>query len=197
MLNISIIVIVVIIVSMTWTEGLWTNTISALNTLFSAIIASLYYEPLATFLDSQAPSYTYFLDFLAAWFLFCFSFLFLRTIGETLSSARVRFKLPVDKLGGGAAGIVIGWFVIMFFVFTIHLAPLNRTPFRGTFAKTPTSNNFFFLAPDRLWLGFLQSRSAGSLKTSGPNVFDPQSEFILKYGERRERFSKEKKMRVK
>jgi uncharacterized membrane protein required for colicin V production len=197
MLNITLIVIIAICVSMTWTEGLWTNTLSALNVLFSAIIASMYYEPLATFFDSQAPSYTYFMDFLAAWSLFCFAFLFLRTIAETLSPARVRFKLPVDKLGGGVAGLAIGWFLVMFFLFTVHVAPLNRTPFRGTFAKTPTANTFFFLAPDRLWLGFLQSRSAGTLATSNPNVFDPKSEFVLKYGERRERFSKEKKMRVK
>ncbi|MFC1759327.1 CvpA family protein [Planctomycetota bacterium] len=196
MLNICVFIIIAICVAMTWQEGLWTNAISVINALFSAIIASMYYEPLAGFLDTQMPTFTYFNDFLSLWFLYCFAFLFLRTIAETLSTSRVRFKLPVDKMGGAAAGLAIGWFLIMFFVFTIHVAPLNQIPFKGTFSPTPTANNFF-VAPDRMWLGFLQSRSAGAMATSGPTRFDPDSEFILKYGERRMRFSKEKKFRVR
>ena len=196
MLNISVFIILAICVAMTWQEGLWTNALSVLNALFAAIIASLYFEPLADFLDTQMTTYTYFNDYLAIWFLYCFSFLFLRTIAETLSPNRVRFKLPVDKLGGAAAGLTVGWLVAMFFIFTIHVAPLDQSPFKGTFSKTPKSNNFF-VGPDRMWMGFLHSRSAGAMSTSQPNVFDPNGEFVLKYGERRLRFSKEKKMRVK
>ena len=196
MLNISCFIIIAICVAMTWQEGLWTNALSMVNALFAAIIASMYFEPLAGFLDTQMPSYTYFNDFLAIWFIYCLAFLFLRTIAETLSPSRVRFKLPVDKIGGAIAGLSTAWFVVMFFLVTIHVAPLNQIPFKGTFSPTPTANNFF-VGPDRMWLGFLQSRSDGAMATSGPNRFDPDSEFILKYGERRLRFSKEKKMRVK
>ena len=136
-LTISVLIIVAICLAMTWQEGLWTNALSVLNCLFSAILASMYFEPLAGFLDTQMESYTYFNDFLAIWFLYCFAFLFLRTIAETLSPNRVRFKLPVDKLGGAAAGLGIGWFVAMFFLFSIHVAPLNQSPFKGSFSPTP------------------------------------------------------------
>ncbi|MCA9213362.1 MAG: CvpA family protein [Planctomycetales bacterium] len=196
MLNICVFVIIAICVAMTWQEGLWTNALSVLNTFFSSIIASMYFEPLASFLDTQMPTYTYFTDFLAIWFLFCFSFLFLRTISETLSPARVRFKLPVEKMGGAAAGLCIGWFVGMFFIFTIHVAPLNQSPFKESFSPTPTATNFF-VGPDRMWMAFLHSRSSGAMAKSTPEVFDPNAEFILKYGERRLRFSKQKRMRVR
>ena len=196
MLTVFLILIVLACVSMTLYEGLWTNTISIFNAFFAAIIASIYFEPVADFCNEQFPSYTYFWDLLSLWGLFAFALLVLRTTTDSISKTRVRFKLPVDRIGGWLAGGILGCMVCTFFLFAAHTAPLTRNSFGGQFQETPTSNNFF-LAPDRQWLGFLQSRSKDAMSTSSPNVFDPNSEFILKYGERRERFSKLPKMRVR
>ena len=113
-----------------------------------------------------------------------------------MSKTRVRFKKPVEQFGRVIAGALTGWVVVCFFLFSLHTAPLGRTSFGGAFQKDPTSSNFF-LSPDRLWLGFMQSRSEGPLATSPPNPFDPNSEFILKYGERRHRFEDLPTMRIR
>jgi hypothetical protein len=85
---------------------------------------------------------------------------------------------------------------VCLFLFSVHTAPLARTCFGGAFQATPTSSNFP-LSPDRLWLGFLQSRSEKALAKSEPVVFDKDSEFIIRYAERRQRFSEIPTMRVR
>ncbi len=78
MLTVSVLVIVALIVSMTWSEGLWSNLLSMLNAFFAAIIATNVFEPAADFMDGQAPSLTYFWDFLMLWLIFGFVFGILR-----------------------------------------------------------------------------------------------------------------------
>jgi hypothetical protein len=77
---------------------------------------------------------------------------------------------------------------ICFVTTTVHLAPLSRSPFRGSFQQEPLSNNFFGLAPDRMFLGFMHSRSkeSGALSRNTPRAFDAEGDFILKYGARRQ-----------
>lgn len=187
MLTVVVLVIIALIVSMTLTEGLWGNLLSMVNAIFAAIIATNLFEPAADFLDGQAPSMTYFADFLMLWLIFAFTFGVLRAITDQISMTRVRFKMPVEATGRILFGLLTAWVVVSFFLFSLHTAPLPRVHFGGSFGQSPDSSNFF-LDPDRLWLGFIQSRSKGAFATSEPNVFDPESEFILKYGERRQRF---------
>ena len=101
MLNVFVLVIVALIVSMTWSEGLWGNLLSMLNAFFAAIIATNVFEPAANFMDGQAPSLTYFWDFLMLWLIFGFTYGILRAITDQISPTRVRFKLPVEAGGTG------------------------------------------------------------------------------------------------
>ena len=188
MLTIFVVAIMAIIVSMTLTEGLWGNLLMWINAILAAIIATNLFEPAADFMESQAPSLTYFYDFLSLWLVFGFSYGFLRAFTDQISNTRVRFKMPVETGGRILFGVLTGWLVVCFFIFSLHTAPLVRNHFGKAFGKGPDTSNFF-LDPDRLWLGFMQSRSEGAFATSEPNGFDPNSEFILKYGERRHRFS--------
>ncbi len=188
-LNVFVFTIIALIVSMTWSEGLWGNLLSLINAIFAGIIASNLFEPVAVFMEKRAPSLTYFWDFLMMWMLFAVSFAILRAMTDGISLTRIRFRMPVEQTGRALFGFLTAWVVVCFFLFSLHTAPLVRNSFGKAFAASPTSANFF-LSPDRLWLGFLQSRSKGALATSTPNVFDPQSEFILKYGQRREQLSK-------
>jgi hypothetical protein len=80
------------------------------------------------------------------------------------------------------------------------MAPLSRN-YLG-FQKDPSESTFFF-APDRTWLGIIhnQSKTGQSIggafaRTPSANapdayVFDPQGDFVLKYGQRRKDYSKE------
>ena len=185
------VLILFLLVAMLFPEGLWSNTITLVNVVFSGLLATNYFEPLADLMEDNAPSFTYILDFCALWLLFVLIYMILSSITQFISNHRVRFKMPVEMGGRVAMAMLIAAVFCGFFNMTMHTAPLVRTPVKGSFQKTPMSGNLFGLAPDRQWLGFIQSRSRGPLSvgdpagTDGKREFDPQSEFVLKYGQRR------------
>ena len=156
-------VILIVCLAMMMSEGLWSNAISAINVTLAAMVATNWYEILADYLNSQAPSYTYVWDFLMLWALFALSFTVFRAFTDQISKHRVRFKMPVEIAGRIIFALLTGWIFICFTNMTLHTAPLARTAFRGSFSAEPKSKSFLGLAPDRLWLGFMQSRSRGIL----------------------------------
>jgi hypothetical protein len=189
-------VIFIVCLAMLWNEGMWSNALTLVNTVLAALVATNYFELVADFLDKQQPTYTYVWDFLSLWGLFALTYALLRAFTDTISRHRVRFKMPVEQAGRLSFAAATGWVMICFTLMTLHTAPLAQTAFRGSFQPQPMSNDFLGMAPDRMWLGFVQSRSRGALSLSNPNVFDPSGEFILKYGSRRDNFSKQPELRV-
>jgi hypothetical protein len=185
------VIILFIVVAMLFPDGLWSNTLALINVVFSALLATNYFEPLAGFLESKAPSYTYLWDFFALWLLFFLVYAILSTVTQGISKHRVRFKMPLEMGGRFVMAALIAVAICGFFNLTMHTAPLGRNPVKGGFQKTPLAGNVLGFAPDRMWLGFVQSRSRGALSVgdpSGPDgkrEFDPNSEFVLKYGQRR------------
>lgn len=183
-------------------EGMWGSAVMLINVVFAVMLASNYFEPLAAWLDRTMPDYTYLWDFLALWLLFALSLGILRLATDMISRYRVRFKKPVEIGGRLFFSLWIGWVMVGFTIMTLHTAPLPRDSFGGAFQKTPTSGNFLGMAPGRQWLAFMQSRSRGALSRSDEQanspydadkamrVFDPRSDFIIKYGARRENFAK-------
>lgn len=174
--------------------GLWSNAISFFNAVTAALIATTLFEPLADWLQSKQPSYTYLWDILALWGVFAITLWILGPITNMLSKVKVKFRHPINLAGGLFFATWTGWVMVCFTTFSLHTAPLVRNYFDGTFQPTPTDKMFFGLAPDHHWLGFVQKESQGAL--SSTNVFDTRAEFILKYGERRARFEKEPAVRV-
>ncbi len=65
-------------VAMLIREGFWSNTLTLINVVTAALIATSYWEPLATWLDEQIPSFTYLLDFISIWAIFVLAFVILR-----------------------------------------------------------------------------------------------------------------------
>ena len=195
-LTIVCFLIIAICVAMNLNEGMWGNSLTMFNAIFAAMIATNLFEAVAAFFSDTFPSYTYFADFLALWAVFCVALLVLELGVSFISRTKVRFKLPVEQAGRIVFGLLAGWVIVCFFLFSLHTAPTVRNSFGKAFAETPTSTHFF-VSPDRLWLGFVQSRSENALATSPPNVFDEKSEFILKYGQRRKNFEDVPTLRVK
>lgn len=68
--SIVLIVIFVACFASLMNSGLWSNTITLINAITAGLLAMNYYEPLAEFLDKQAPSWTYVWDFVSLWFIF-------------------------------------------------------------------------------------------------------------------------------
>ncbi len=184
------VVIILVCMAMMWNEGMWSNALMLINLVFAALIATNYYELLAGFLDRSLPKYTYMWDFLSVWAIFVLSIGILRAITDMISRYKIQFRMPVEMTGRVITPLIVGWVMVCFVSFTLHMAPLARTPLLGSFQNEPMSNNLVGLAPDRAWLAFFHSRTEGSLSKMTPKVFDPEGEFVLKYGARREKLEK-------
>jgi hypothetical protein len=208
-LNLVLLLIWIVCIAFLWNEGLWSIMLSFLNTILAAIVATNYFEPVANLLEKQQATFTYFWDFLALWFLFAITYGLMRAVTDSLSRVRVRFKMPVEQTGRVLLSVLTGWVFVSFVTMTLHTAPLSRSSFRGSFQPTPSDQNFFGLGPDLAWLGFFQNASRGGYSQPdataqatdpadrGLRVFDPQGEFVLKYGTRRQHLSEEPSMRVR
>jgi hypothetical protein len=183
-----------------WFQGLWSAAITLVNLLLAMLIATNFFEPICTLIEGfGGGSFTYLLDFIVLWVLFAFVFLFLRLFTDMLSKTRVHFDMPVEMAGRSILALWCGWLMVCFVAFSLQFAPLNSPAPLGAFSS-PTSTTFLVVSPDRLWLGFMQMVSRGSLARGNfsgqkhPNdkdveAFDPNSEFPVKYYERRVKYS--------
>jgi hypothetical protein len=210
MLNLVLLLIFLICVAALWFQGLWSNVVTLINLLLAMMLAFNYFEPVARMLDGFEASYTYLWDFIALWGLFALSFGVLRAMTDMLSRTRVAFDFWVETVGRSLTAVWIAWLFVGFICATMHTAPLGESPMG--FQRTPQSGNFLGMAPDRLWLGFMQSRSRGALsrgesdptklsrrtedKDAQVRIFDPDGRFILKYHQRRLNFQDEPDYRV-
>lgn len=211
MLHLVVLLIFLLTVACLWFQGLWGNILNLINLFFSMLVAFNFYEPICAFAETQKPvdTYTYLLDFVVIWLLFMISFLLFRVFSDQISKYRLRFPLVYEMIGRSVMAIVVAYFFVGFFLVTLHLAPLPASPMGGF--QRPRSSTFLFLSPDRQILGFMQSRSLGSLSRTpfesdayGPRpdeeknlaVFDPKSEFTIKHHFRREKYETESDYRV-
>jgi hypothetical protein len=173
-------------------QGLWSNTITLVNLITSALVATNYFEPVADFLDKQEPSFHYVWDFAAIWLLFGITMVVLRAATDYLSKIKVRFILPLDRAGGILMAVWASWVMVCFATMTLHTAPLARHFLGGAFQQQPDSEMFFGLAPDRRWLAWVHRESKGGLaRFRGVAPFDPQGDFIIRYSNRRGDFEQQ------
>ncbi len=172
------------------TGGLWSNTITLVNMITSAFLATNYFEPLANFFEKQDASFTYIWDFLALWLVFALSMTILRVATDYVSQVKVKFFMPVEKAGGYIMAIWASWIMLCFATMTLHTAPLSKN-FMG-FQSEPSTKMMFGLAPDRLWLAWVHRESLGPLCGLRAIVpFDATGDFILRYAARRDEFDKQ------
>jgi hypothetical protein len=194
-LSVCLVIVFLVCVLMSLASGLWGNLIMIFNVIVAALIATSYFEPLAGFLEEQMPTYKFFVDFLAMWAIFALSAIVLRTITDSLSRVKVRFKKPVEMGGGLVCGAVVGWLMVCFTLFSLHAAPLGQTFFGGGFV--PGTDMFLGMAPDRQWGRFAQGQSnveSGPL-TAG-QAFNMQA-YMENYLKRRAAFEAEPGLRTR
>jgi len=159
MLSLLMFLIIALCVGFLLMEGMWSNAIRLVNVVTAALLATNFYEPVAGWLDGMELSFTFAWDFLALWGLFVLFGVIFRLLTDFASRVKVRFMKLADRIGSGFFAFWIGWVMACFTMFSIHLAPLAREPFRGGFQ--PEERMLLGLAPDRLWLGFVQKVSRG------------------------------------
>src|SRR5215467_2749690 len=100
MLELIGVIIFALCVAFTFNEGLWGAAILFFNVLMAAVLATIFFEPAANWLESMMSGYTYWCDFVAAWLCFALFLVILRLASDLTSRHRVRFKKPVDIAGG-------------------------------------------------------------------------------------------------
>ena len=170
-------------------QGLWSNTLTLINVVTAALIAYTYYEPIADWLDTKDATYTDYWDFISIWFLFALSVGIMRTVTDTLSRVKVKFRMPVEKIGSPIMAAWVGWFIVCFSLATLHTAPLHPHFLFGSFQEKPDSKMFFGLAPDHQFLGFAQRMSEGAFRQRRKQVFDPDGSYVMRYHARRLKWS--------
>jgi hypothetical protein len=171
-----------------WFQGLWSAAITIVNMLLAMMIATSFYEPICSAVEKigAAATYTYLLDFIVLWLLFAISFGILRSISDLLSKNNIKFEVPVEMAGRSVLALFCGWLMVVFVAFSLQMAPLNAESPLGAFA-TPNAKSFLGFAPDRMWQGFMYSRSRPA--ALGGRQFDPNADFALRYHDRRVKFA--------
>lgn len=196
------IVILMVFVGIVGKEGLWHSLLTFFNVLTSAVLATILFEPAATWVDSHAPTYSYLIDILTLWGLFALFCAVMRLLTNVASKYKVLFIRQVDIPAGMLVSLWTGWIVVCFMFMSLHVAPLPRHSFGGAFQKTPESRMFFSMAPDRQWLAFVHKLSYGAFghhalpDDPDRTIFDPEGQFILTYGARRATYETTRDLRV-
>jgi len=177
-------------------EGLWSNTITLINIVISGLVAFGFYSPLVVYLDEEVTSgqHTYWLDFAIIWALFCVTMLVLRLLTAAFSKTRMRFKHPIDPIGGPAMGFLAAWVLAAFALATLHMSPMPRDAFGGNLASDSTVDSASIItaitAPDAAWIRFVAAMSDSKAYGSEGRTDVFSTKFVKIYGDRREKFSK-------
>src|SRR4029079_580963 len=92
--------------AMTVREGLWSNTLTLISIIISGLVAFGFYSKLVIYLDEDMTNgqHTYWLHFAIVWALYCVTMIIVRTLFAAASKTRMRFKHPIDPIGGPIVG---------------------------------------------------------------------------------------------
>jgi hypothetical protein len=135
--------------------------------------------------------HTYWLDFAVIWALYFVAVIILRVFTSMASKTRMRFKNPIDTVGGPLMGLVAAWVLAAFTLATLHVAPRPKDAFGGKLAtRGEVVSASFLFSPDAAWLRFVERMSkADAISSSGTEEFIA-SNWVGIYNERRAAFEK-------
>ena len=216
LIDIVLLAIVAIVAWCVSGEGAWGAGLVFLSVLFGGLLAMNYFEPLANLLERNISlSWSHRWDIIALLGLFVLFVTLFRLATEKIMPTYVQVQAHTHQLGSWGFGLLTGYVVMAVLLTALHTAPLPRE-FIGF---KPERRMLFGLAPDRQWLGFTQyvterpfarmariRDSATGQEHVAPRMFDGRTgwywnvsgekyqnqvmpSFIIRYADRRERFS--------
>ncbi|MEM9186869.1 MAG: CvpA family protein [Planctomycetota bacterium] len=177
-------------------EGLWSNTIALIQIMISGLIAFCFYPPLTVLVDEQTDGqYTFLLDIVMLWAIYCVTLVVLKIVTESLSKKRMAFvPEQLDDFAGPLVGLAAGVLLAGFVGASLHLAPLPRDGLgNGMNYKPGELRSAPLYALDVLWLNVVEGASAAGF--GGSPEFSAE-EFVSVYGDRRETYERAPGMRV-
>ena len=170
-------------------EGIWNNAIALLQMIISGLVAFGCYQPLTVMADeATGGEYTYALDIAILWGLYFLTFAILKVLSELLSKTRMKFDGPVDAIGGPVLGLIAGYIMAGIVGASLHVSPLPKDGLGGGMKydnKQAVESASMLTAIDIAWLKMVESASKAGF-ASGAEF--SASDFVLIYGDRRERF---------
>ena len=184
--------------AMTVREGLWSNAIALVNIVISGLVAFGFYMPVVIFLDeATGGKHTYWLDFAVIWALFAASMVVCRAAAGAASNTRMRFKNPIDPVGGPFVGLIAAWVLASITLATLHTSPMPRDAFSGKLVHADVMNAKAITSPDAAWLRFVEKMSSPKALGSGNALRFGAKGFVKDiYEKRREAFENAEKLVV-
>jgi uncharacterized membrane protein required for colicin V production len=191
--------------AMTVREGVWSNTLTLINVIVSGLVAFGFYSPLVVYLDESVTDgqHTYWLDFAIIWALYAVTMLVQRSLMAAASKTRLRFKHPIDPVGGPIIGFAAAWVLAAFTLATLHTAPMPKNGFGGKLVTSSEVDSASFItAPDAAWIRFFVNMTGKtSFGFTDTNKSDWQKRaaaaWVQEYSTHREEFDKAPGMIVK
>jgi uncharacterized membrane protein required for colicin V production len=185
--------------AMTVREGVWSNALTLINIIISGLVAFGFYSPIVAHLDEDVTSgqHTYWLDFAIIWALFAVTMIVLRTLMVAASKTRLRFKHPIDPVGGPILGFIAAWVLAAFTLATLHTSPMPKNQFGGKLVYSDADSASMVTSPDAAWLRFIERVNPAAALGSGSTDKFSAKGFVKIYTDRREKFDKAEGMIVK
>lgn len=202
------VILLVVIAVVTWcvaSDGPGGAAITFVSVLLAGLFAMNFFEPLATFLQTNVlGSYTWSnrWDMLALVGLFALGVFGLRTLGEQLMPTYAEVDPLTYDVARWLLGLATGYLTMAILLTALHTAPLPRE-FLGF--RPERQNLFEAAAPDRQWLAFTQYVSEKPLTTGAaghifdgarfpripgqPETMQVWSSFPIRYAMRREEYA--------
>jgi uncharacterized membrane protein required for colicin V production len=173
-------------------EGLWSNTLALINVIVSGLVAFGFYSPLVAYLDEEVTSgqHTYWLDFAIIWALYAVTMIVLRSLMAAASKTRLRFRHPIDPVGGPIMGFIAAWVLAAFTLATLHTSPMPKNAFGGRLVYTDADTASSITSPDAAWLRFVERVNPATALGSGSTDKFSAKGFIKIYTDRRGKFDK-------
>jgi hypothetical protein len=167
----------------------YTNNIIKLNIIISGLVAFGFYMPLVIYLDEMSDGeHTYWLDFAVIWALYLVAMVITRTLTAAASKTRMRFKNPIDPVGGPLVGLIAAWVLAAFATATLHVSPMPKDAFGGKLNHADVASASAITSPDAAWLRFVEALSRpAALGSSNTEEFSAEA-FVKIYSDRRAKF---------
>jgi hypothetical protein len=170
-------------------EGLWSNTVALVNIIVSGLAAFGLYQPIVIYLDEMTDGeHTYWLDFAVIWVLFAVIMVICKVLTGAASKTRMRFKHPIDPVGGPLVGLIAAWVLASFTLATLHASPMKKDAFGGKLVHADVDSASSITSPDAAWLRFVEKMSDPAALGSAKTTRFSAKSFVKIYADRRAAF---------
>ena len=181
-------------------EGLWNNVLMLISIIVSGLVAFGFYSRLVLYIDEDLTNgqHTYWLDFAIIWALYTVTMIILRTLLAAVSKTRLRFKHPIDPVGGPIVGFLAAWVLAAFTLATLHTSPMPKDAFDGKLVSSADAETASFItSPDAAWLRFVEAMSKDTGFGTGSTDSFSAKAFAKIYADHRDKFDKAPSLIVK